>query len=60
MRNTNSTNSSIGFTGFLTLLFICLKLCKIIHWSWFWVLSPIWISILFLVVIIIIFKALFK
>lgn len=36
----------IGFAGLLTLLFIGLKLGKVINWSWFWVLSPIWISIL--------------
>ena len=35
-------------TGFLTLLalvFITLKLLKYIDWSWWWVLSPIWIPI---------------
>lgn len=53
-------NSGIGFTGFLTLLFICLKLCNIINWSWFWVLSPIWISVIVLVILIIIFKAVIK
>lgn len=40
-----STNSSggIGFLGFLTLIFITLKLTGHISWSWVWVLSPIWI-----------------
>jgi len=32
----------IGFIGGLTLLFIALKLCKVIKWSWLWVLSPLW------------------
>jgi hypothetical protein len=32
------------FGGLLTLLFITLKLTKVITWSWLWVLSPIWIS----------------
>ena len=36
---------SIGFTGLLTLLFIGLKLTGYISWSWWWVLSPIWLSI---------------
>ena len=27
----------------LALLFIALKLCGVIHWSWLWVLSPLWI-----------------
>ena len=39
-----TSNSSIGFTGILTIVFIVLKLIKVISWSWIWVLSPIWIS----------------
>lgn len=27
----------------LTVAFVVLKLCGIISWSWWWVLSPIWI-----------------
>ena len=38
----------LGFADALTLLFIALKLCGVIDWKWIWVLSPIWISILFL------------
>lgn len=34
----------IGFTGLLTLAFIVLKLTGHIAWSWWWVLSPIWIT----------------
>jgi len=30
----------------LTLIFIVLKLTGNIDWSWWWVLSPIWISVL--------------
>lgn len=36
---------TIGFTGLLALVFIVLKLCGVITWSWLWVLSPIWIGI---------------
>lgn len=32
------------FSGFLTLIFIVLKLTGVITWSWWWVLSPLWIS----------------
>jgi len=39
-------NNSIGFPGLLTIVFIILKLTGYIAWSWWWVLSPIWISIL--------------
>lgn len=37
-------NNGLGFTGSLTLLFVLLKLTGYITWSWWWVLSPIWIS----------------
>ena len=33
----------VGFLGLLTILFITLKLTKVIAWSWLWVLSPLWI-----------------
>ena len=33
----------IGFSWALTLIFIVLKLTNVIAWSWWWVLSPIWI-----------------
>lgn len=36
----------IGFAGLLTILFIGLKLGGVITWSWVWVLSPLWISVL--------------
>ena len=41
----SSSSSGIGFTGLLTVLFIGLKLAKVIEWSWWWVLSPLWIGI---------------
>lgn len=28
------------------IVFIILKLCKVIDWSWWWVTSPIWIGII--------------
>lgn len=34
------------FVLLLTVLFIALKLLGFIAWSWVWVLSPIWISVL--------------
>ena len=44
----------ISFSTLLTLLFIGLKLTGNIAWSWVWVLSPIWISMLLCVIMIII------
>ena len=40
-----NTSSGVGFGGLLTILFIGLKLGGIINWSWWWVLSPIWLPI---------------
>ena len=42
-KSSGATSSGIGFVGLLTIVFIVLKLCKIISWSWVWVLSPLWI-----------------
>jgi hypothetical protein len=36
-------SGGIGFVGLLTIVFITLKLTGYIDWSWWWVLSPIWI-----------------
>lgn len=30
----------------LTVLFIALKLCGVITWSWIWVLAPLWLCAL--------------
>jgi predicted tellurium resistance membrane protein TerC len=40
----DNKESGLGFVGALTLLFIGLKLVHVIAWSWWWVLSPLWIS----------------
>jgi len=49
MAQTNSSGGGIGFGGLLTIVFIVLKLTNVISWSWWWVLSPIWISVALLV-----------
>ena len=36
-------SGGIGFLGLLTIVFIVLKLCNVIDWSWWWVLAPTWI-----------------
>lgn len=54
MSKETSSSSGIGFTGLLTIVFITLKLCHVINWSWWWVLSPLWISALAILVIFVI------
>ena len=55
--NNNSSSGGIGFVGLLTIVFIVLKLCGVITWSWWWVLSPLWISVVLAVVIVAIYLA---
>lgn len=54
MSDSNSSSGGIGFTGLLLLAFIILKLCKVINWSWWWVLCPLWIGVAVVLVICII------
>lgn len=52
---TNSASSGgIGFTGLLAVLFIGLKLTGHVAWSWWWVLSPLWIPFVFFFVLFIV------
>jgi len=69
-KNRNMTNrassSGIGFTSLLAVLFIGLKLTDYITWSWWWVLSPLWItpalilSVLFVMAIGYVILSMFK
>lgn len=55
MSNSSNNNSSggMGFFGVLQLIFIVLKLCKVITWSWWVVLIPIWIEVALIIVLLI-------
>jgi membrane protein YdbS with pleckstrin-like domain len=65
----NTTGTGMGFASTLALIFVILRLIPatpgphIINWSWWWVLSPIWISwlaaivlILLVLVVVVIYK----
>ena len=57
----SSTSTGIGFPALLGLTFIILKLCKVIDWSWWWVLSPFWIGlaiVLFILLLYVVVKLL--
>ena len=50
---------TVGGTGFFNLLFLVflvLKLTKVIDWSWWWITAPLWgpisISLLFFVLVL--------
>lgn len=58
-KTSGGAGGGIGFCGLLTIVFIVLKLTKVIDWGWFWVLSPIIFStvlVLIFIVIIIFLK----
>lgn len=39
----SNTNTSISLGTVLFIVFLVLKLCGTITWSWWWVTAPIWI-----------------
>jgi len=53
--SSNSRASGVGVTGLLGVAFIVLKLCKVIDWSWWWVLSPFWIPLCIVAVLLLAF-----
>lgn len=44
----------IGLPMLLFIVFLILKLCKTIDWSWWWVTSPLWIMVLLSIAVMII------
>ena len=44
MSGSSGSGGGVGFTSLLLLLFIGLKITGVIDWSWWWVLSPMWIG----------------
>ena len=39
----------------LFIVFLILRLCKVIDWSWWWVTSPLWIMALFVIMMMILY-----
>jgi hypothetical protein len=48
----NNGSNGIGFIGLLTIVFITLKLLGRLHWSWWWIASPVWISVVFFILVL--------
>jgi hypothetical protein len=55
--NSSSSSGGIGFAGLLTIVFVTLKLIHKIAWSWWWVLSPMWIGAAFAVLTLLVLGA---
>ena len=52
MASKKSSSSGIELTGVLFIVFLVLKLTGNIDWSWWWVTSPLWIPIAFVLSIV--------
>ncbi len=48
----NGGHDGVGFASLLGLLFIGLKLGGAIDWPWLWVLSPLWLPLALVAVIL--------
>ena len=53
-KNNTSVKGGLSFCEILLVVFIVLKLCKVINWSWWWVLSPFWIPLIIWLILLII------
>lgn len=47
----NSGQTGVGFIGLLFIVFLVLKLTKVITWSWWWITAPLWGPAAFAIVI---------
>ena len=48
----NGVSGGLGLGTVLFLIFLVLKLCNVITWSWWWVTAPLWISAILWVLIL--------
>lgn len=62
-KTSTTAKSGMSFFEVLLIVFVVLKLCKVINWSWWWVLSPFWIPLglaIILLLISVILKLIIK
>lgn len=53
-RTYKNSKSAMGFLNTLQIVFIVLKLCDIITWSWWLVFTPLWINLGIAVIVLLI------
>lgn len=54
MSSNNKSSGGIGLLGVLQIVFVVLKLCGLINWSWGLVLIPLWIMLVEIVILVVI------
>lgn len=52
METTKNAKASYSLTTPLFLVFLILKLTGIINWSWWWVTSPLWLPLVFIIFVL--------
>ena len=52
--SSKNNGSGIGFLGVLQIIFIVLKLCNVLQWSWWMVFIPAYISAGLTIILIVI------
>lgn len=50
--NGETTIKTVSAIELLQIALIVLKLCKVISWSWLWVLAPTWITFTIILIVI--------
>ena len=51
METTKNVKVSYSLSTPVFLVFLILKLTGVVNWSWFWVLSPLWIPLAMVIVV---------
>ena len=51
MKDKNVTVNSPNFFEWLALMFIGLRLMRVIAWPWIWVLAPLWLPVCLVIII---------
>jgi len=49
-REMNNKESGLSVWGVVQIIFLILKLTKLVDWSWKWVLAPSWIWLILVVI----------
>lgn len=44
-----------GLPMILFIVFLILRLCKVIAWSWWWVTSPLWIGFVLVIILFVLY-----
>lgn len=53
-KSNGATSGGIGLGGAVFIVFLVLKLCGVIDWSWWWITAPLWGGFVLVIIIFII------